>query len=772
MKYFTADVFQSIISFFESLKSGISLENLLFIFVGLEILTIITFVIIVHNVYELRLVRAIDKINMYLYEVKTINESNLVEFNNLMKRVPKTLRYHWQQYMLNRDKNPSFYMSVENCIDRPLKSSSFKTNIKIVKILGFVYAGLSFLFACGWASSLGPVNSDLFITIFAIPIIVILINYIFVIGLNIRMSSNASELYQTFHIFNRFIDKAVVTMPEFVDFEVLFTENEIRRGIPVLNEYIEKRQRQEEEELKKERENAIQHEAYEFKVAGDKGELVLERAMKEAETFVGMRNRVDLEIESLEKEIENLKRNFESITKEYQKKLQASKENSERLREQQEATTNRIESNYIKKQQSDEFKKQQQIENDQESAKLKFNQELNKLSAIIEEKKIEIEEGKVYLEKAMLAEYNTFANKIYNEIRNDVNKKFKEEKNQLIASRDQAVKDLEEVVEKADLLEKQNKILVGRSDEREAYIKAEIGKEKRELEKLLKQKDEIINERDKQIKLLTDNYKFEKNDKKKEEAFEKYDEFGGYYDSEGNYRYKNGTYYDANGNFHDEKENVYDREGNLISGNFVENEIPAVESLEENKKNEIVEENNNNFEELSITEASVSDFDVEDKEEDNNLEEVLEKQEPAKKRGRPRKEKVEVVSTESKKRGRPRKVVDQTEISTEPKKRGRPRKEKEEIVVNAEPKKRGRPKKVVDETVVSTEPKKRGRPRKEKEEVVVNAEPKKRGRPRKIDIDENLKMIEERLKEQNELLKQQQKALEITVNNVTKPTEE
>ena len=114
MKLLNVDIFQSVINFFETIKTNFSLEYLLYIFVGLEVLTIIVFSIVAHNVYEMRLTRAVDKINAYLYEVQYINESNLIEFNNMMKRVPKTLRYHWQQYMLNRDKAPSEYMSVVN----------------------------------------------------------------------------------------------------------------------------------------------------------------------------------------------------------------------------------------------------------------------------------------------------------------------------------------------------------------------------------------------------------------------------------------------------------------------------------------------------------------------------------------------------------------------------------------------------------------------------------------------------------------------------------
>ena len=462
MNFLGADVFQSIVTFFEGVRDSLSLEGLLFLFIGLEIFAIVAFIIVTHFIYELRLVRAIDRLNVFLYEAQYINENNLIELNNLMKAVPKTLRYHWQEYMLNRDKNPSFYMSVENCIDRPLKTSAFQAIIKIIKAFGFVFAGLAFLFTCGYAAGVGEFGADFFITVFTIPVFILIINYLFVIALNIRMAANTTELYQTFHIFNRFIDKAVSTMPEYVDFEVLFTEKEIKRGIPVLNEYIEKRQIQEQEELKRARENAIQHEQYNFKPAGEKGELVLERAMKETEIFIGVRTRLNTEIQHLESEIESLKRNFENTTKDYQKKLQASKENSLRLREQQEATTNKLEYNYIRKQQSDEIKKQEQIEKDQEDAQLRFNQEINNLSEQIAQRKQEIQEAKVNLEKAMLAEYTTFANKIFKEVKEDVNTRVREERDGLIKSREEVERELEEAVNRIDILE--NKVVLCVSD--------------------------------------------------------------------------------------------------------------------------------------------------------------------------------------------------------------------------------------------------------------------------------------------------------------------
>ena len=814
MKLLNVDIFQSVINFFETIKTNFSLEYLLYIFVGLEVLTIIVFSIVAHNVYEMRLTRAVDKINAYLYEVQYINESNLIEFNNMMKRVPKTLRYHWQQYMLNRDKAPSEYMSVVNCIDRPLKSSALSANIKVAKALSYIYAILSFIFACGFASSQTDIGTGVYIMIFAIPAMVLLLNYIFVIALDIRKAGNTSELYQTFHIFNRFIDKAVSTMPSYVDFEVLFTAKEIKRGIPVLNEYIEKRQLQEQEEMKKARENAIQHEAYNFEEAGEKGELVLERAMKETEIFVSMRNRLNTEIDQFEKEMDSLKRSFENTSKDYQKKLQASKENTERLREQQEATTNRIESNYIRKQQADEIKKQQQIEKDQTDAQLKFNQSIDNLTAEITKRKEELEEGRLNVEKSMLAEYKTFSNKIYEEIRESVNERVKDEREELIGAREEVARELEKAMTQIDTLEMQNKVLVNKAAEREAYVKASVEKEKRELQEKLIAQQEQLNEKNKQIQLISSSYvaeiekanaKQKSKQKDKQENTEeqpveeikieepKADEFGGKYDDNGNYTYPNGSYYDQQGNYHDEKGNIFDKDGILIEDKSKPEEVepkekeiqervveePVEEKAEEQPEEKAEEQPEEKAEEQPEEKAEgqafeevedLAAFDNEEPDKTSNeeiLEEASEEQKTeekpeGKKRGRPRKEQTEEAPKPAGKRGRPRK--EQTEEAPKPAgKRGRPRKEQTEETPKPAGK-RGRPRN--EQTEEAPKPAgKRGRPRKEQTEEAPKPAGK-RGRPKKINIDENLKLIEERLKEQNRLLQEQQKALDKTVNGV------
>ena len=713
MSFLGLNIFSTIIDFFQSVGQVLTLEYMLYGFLGLEILSIIVFSIIVSNVYEVKLIRAIDKINGYLYNNQYIDENNLIEFNNKMKKVPKTLRYHWQQFMLYREKSPSYYMSIENCIDRPIKSSSFATNIKVVKILGYIYAFISLIFCCGALAGTGASGAGFYLSAISIPVMVLLLNYIFVMALQIKKSTNLSDLYQTFHIFNRFIDKAVATLPEYVDYEVLFTRNEIKKGIPVLNEYIEKRQLQEQEEMKRARQNAVEHEQYNFDNAGEKGVLVLERAMKETETFINLKHRLMAEIEQLEGEIESFKRSYENTTKDYQKKLQASKENIDRLREQQEATTNRIESNYIRKQQSDEIKKQQQLEKDQDDATLRFNQEVNSLTAEIEKRKAELEEGKQYVEKSMLAEYKTFANKIFKEVKVDVDNRVKSEHDELINSREMVVQELEESLAKQEVLEKENSELKDKLGLKDAEYNDKLAKREEELKSKEKFYSQILQETAEKAQSAL-------SETKKEPV---YDEFGGYYDDEGYYRYANGTYYDPDGNYHDEFGGIIDADGNYHA--------PENQAQSTNEEPAQIEASSEEVEAPEVKE-------VETKAEESEVS----IQQPAVRRGRPRKETTEEVE------------------NAEPKKRGRPKKEISEEVQNAEPKKRGRPRKEGADKKVSTG--KRGRPRKE------NVEPKttgKRGRPRKVSIDENLKKIEEQLRQQNDLLRQQKQELNETVNN-------
>jgi len=729
------NIFNSIVEFFQNVGETLTLEYMLYGFIALEVLLIIVFSVIIHNVYELKLIRAIDKINGYLYNNQYIDETNLIEFNNRMKKVPKTLRYHWQQYMLYREHSPSYYMSIENCIDRPIKSSAFGTNIKVVKILGYILSMISLILSCGALALSGSTGAGFYVAALTTPVLILVINSIFVLALQIKKSTNLSDLYQTFHIFDRFIDKAVATLPEYVDYEVLFTRAEIKKGIPVLNEYIEKRQLQEQEEMKRARLNAVEHEQYNFEAAGDKGTLVLERAMKETETFINLKHRLMTEIEQLEGEMESIKRTYDNKTKDYQKNTQTARENIDRLREQMEATTNRIESNYIRKQQTDEVKKLEQLDRDQDDATLRYNQEINSLTEEVNKRKEELEEGRKYVESAMLAEYKTFANKVFKDVRADVDKRVKDERDELVNSREMVISELENSLSEVEKLEKENSELKNKLGIKDAEYKDELSKREQEIKSKEKFYSQVLKETAEKAQLALG----EKINKEPE-----YDEYGGYYDEEGYYRYKNGTYYDPEGNYHDEF-------GGIIDVNGVYHAPESKEAQAEEIKEEAKEEPAEIQEEL-VQEAEELPAETEEA-----------KEEPAKKRGRPRKETVEEENKPAGKRGRPKKVVE----NEEPKptgKRGRPRKETTE---EAEPKpagKRGRPRK---ETVEEENKQagKRGRPRKETTGEETPKPAGKRGRPKKNNIDEELKKVEEKLKQQNDLLKQQQQALNETINN-------
>ena len=729
------NIFNSIVEFFQNVGETLTLEYMLYGFIALEVLLIIVFSVIIHNVYELKLIRAIDKINGYLYNNQYIDETNLIEFNNRMKKVPKTLRYHWQQYMLYREHSPSYYMSIENCIDRPIKSSAFGTNIKVVKILGYILSMISLILSCGALALSGSTGAGFYVAALTTPVLILVINSIFVLALQIKKSTNLSDLYQTFHIFDRFIDKAVATLPEYVDYEVLFTRAEIKKGIPVLNEYIEKRQLQEQEEMKRARLNAVEHEQYNFEAAGDKGTLVLERAMKETETFINLKHRLMTEIEQLEGEMESIKRTYDNKTKDYQKNTQTARENIDRLREQMEATTNRIESNYIRKQQTDEVKKLEQLDRDQDDATLRYNQEINSLTEEVNKRKEELEEGRKYVESAMLAEYKTFANKVFKDVRADVDKRVKDERDELVNSREMVISELENSLSEVEKLEKENSELKNKLGIKDAEYKDELSKREQEIKSKEKFYSQVLKETAEKAQLALG----EKINKEPE-----YDEYGGYYDDEGYYRYKNGTYYDPEGNYHDEFGGIIDVNGVYHAPESKEAQVEEIKEEAKEEPAEIQEELPQEAEELPA--------ETEEAEE-----------EPAKKRGRPRKETVEEENKPAGKRGRPKKVVE----NEEPKpagKRGRPRKETTE---EAEPKpagKRGRPRK---ETVEEENKQagKRGRPRKETTGEETPKPAGKRGRPKKNNIDEALKKVEEQLKQQNDLLKQQQQALNETINN-------
>ena len=600
-------IFKFIETYFNGLGSSMkNLDILFYVFVGLELLFVIYFLVKSHFAYQFRLIRAIDKINIYLLNNSYINENNLIEFNKKMKKVPKVLRYHWQQYMLYREQSPSFYMSSNNVIEKPLRSSSVKYNIKTMKALTIIFTTLSVLLSAavlGLSQTQSSFIAPIIFRILIIPSMIIFIGCVYGIYQNARQSANLSDLYQTFHIFQRLIDKAVTTMPEYVDFEVLFTKKEIAKGIPALNEYLEKRARQEQEELEKARRNAVDHEVYDFGSVDISGSLILDRAMKETEIYLSLRNRLLAEIQQVESQIDTLKKSYDNTQREIQRKMQTAKENIERIRMQQESSTNRIEGNYLKKQQDQEISKLTQLEKDNTEETYRFNQELEVLTSEIDKKKAELEERRKYIEKAMLAEYKTYSTKVFKNLLKVANEKEKEERETLAETKDSYAQQIVELKDKVQELSYENTQLKDRiknfdselSEKESFYTNALIETAEKAKSALVGKKgdsttegieipaqenqpetDTTVEQETTEQPAPVQDYVSEEpevqapdiekteNGENAEQTEEQppVDEYEGYYDSEGYYRYPNGTYYDPQGRYFDETGGYYDIDGN------------------------------------------------------------------------------------------------------------------------------------------------------------------------------------------------------------------
>lgn len=245
-----ADIVLEIRKFLTGLASSITWDMLFYLAIGFELLMIVFFIIKSSFSYEMRMERVLYKLNRWLNVNQYIDQNNLIEFNGLMKKTPKLLRYHWHQYMLYREKDPSFYMSPYNVIEKPLKTSSFSSNIKNLSAINYCIAALAFVVGLAYISSSAFSALEL-AQVLVIPALILIVNVIAIMLLRARQDRNLSKFYLYFHYFDRKMDKAVTTMPDYVDFEVLFTKKEIKRGIPVLNEYLEREQDKNKKNLKK-----------------------------------------------------------------------------------------------------------------------------------------------------------------------------------------------------------------------------------------------------------------------------------------------------------------------------------------------------------------------------------------------------------------------------------------------------------------------------------------------------------------------------------------
>lgn len=798
-------------TFFNQLTDALGFGGFLGIFLAVEALFIIIFGIRATLSYEARLKRSLDKANEWLFKHKVIDTKNIKAFNEVIKRGPKRLSYFWQQYILYREGAPSSYMTIDNLIEKPIKTSSWLSSVKNLGICTVIWTVFALMF--GLASEAGETWSHVSLVVsLVIPCLVLLVGAIAIMIIKAVRVVNLDDLYHMYHLFARFVDNACAELPPYIDFDLLFTAKEIEHGNPQLREYYEARARKAKEEFESAKKNDVKYAEYNFQNVGVDGALLLDRAMKESEIYINKKTATLSQIAQAESQKEALRRNYENVQMDLQRKIQASKENIQKLIEQQASTTSRIEVGLLRQQQEKESKKQESLQRDYDqeetrykSAKAELDKEVEKLSKVLVECLDEAEKG-------MSSEYQSFYEKVMKSAYAVAEKKADEEK-----------KELKKHAEKSE---------------------QELVNVQTQIKHLM---DENLSLRE-QLEQLKPEYKEEVVDSPE-----------GHYDEEGNFIYADGSYHSVDGLFHDVDGRIYDMNGvevtaevaeegateeSLINaqveqfGSYIptetENEVKIQTNEESAVETEMIEsegqqienqeaeaqkeENIVQTEELidqleypveeeiqPTTEILAEENDVE--EENISAEEVKEEvTAPARKRGRPRKrtvsaEKLQEESAPARKRGRPRKVVSEQAKEEQPKKsRGRPRKVVAENVENNAPaRKRGRPRKT--ETTKNTNApqqpaRRRGRPRKttnktenveksatgakrgrpkgstKAKEPVVSQAPKKRGRPRKNpilneDID-SISKINQLIQEEEEKLSKMKAFLNSEIDEVMK----
>lgn len=729
------NIFESVERFFTSVNAYIDYNTIFIIFLSLFIFTILVVIISTSQSYEAKLIKAIDMFNNYFIDNPQITEDNLVQFNNRMKmrKVPKQLRKQWQQFVLYRENKASSYMSFEACVSTPIKNSTYKRDVNTMNIIAYILAFLCFLFNIYRA--VGDVAMVLQSSLLC-PILILVLNYIVTIFLDLRHNAIVSDLNSNYQYFEVNIDKATQTLPDYVDYEVLFDRNEIKRGIPILYAYLQKRAEEEQKELEKARLKNVEHEKFNFDEAGVASSLVLERAMQEAENYIAERKKYLQDIEMINSDITQEEMNFRETTKEYQRQMQVSKETFENFKQQLEEVTSSIQANYLKKQQQQELDRQRNLERDYDTATDRHKKLLDNYQQELKSVEDEIKKARTALEKAMMSEFDTYSNKVYEEAYKVVEEREAKKTEELNTEITNLTEQLKEKENELTSYEQQNQDLINQLNLQADEYQNQIN----EREQVISRVSDEVNKRNKPAVADTavqEQYQPEQPEQEPSEYYNQYDNDSAYQEN-----YSDEDYYNTqndNSNEYAENEQVTD---------FVEQPQDVAQP-----EQEVVPEATDAQPEIATGEEPVEDTGSVEATDIFNIVETK----PRKKAGRPKK-KVKKVAVEEtakeapKRRGRPKKSEQPTDVAvseqvSEPKRRGRPKKQTteqtKETVTNEEVKvsRRGRPRKQTEEisenqAVEQDAPKRRGRPKKQVEDIAttetVNEEaPKRRGRPKK-----------------------------------------
>lgn len=431
--YDNTTIYGKVVEFLYGIAKGLDETIMLFITLGLLLLITVIIVIAKNNTYEKKLMRSVKDINAYLRKNPYVNEDSLVELNAKMKASPKALRHSWQEYMLNRDKLPSEYMDTETVIDHPSKASGYKTSIRICRNLFIASAiAIAILMFSRILANFSPEELDTIKTytfiiqslfeVSFLPGLLLLVGYIILALFESSYASFTNDLFYQYREFQGYINKACTTMPPYIDYEILFTQKEIKDGISVLQEYLDKKAIQEQKEKEEEEYNKQNFEKFDFDELGVEGSILLERAMTECEKYFNIKRNLVERRTSKEQEIANYSKNFDDVTKDFERKAQTIRESMNQITEQLNNTSVKIEANYLKKRYDEEQQKLQQLEKDHQLSEARFKKQQAELQEELSAIDEEIESRRKKLETIMTAEGKSYSNKIYGIINDIVNK--------------------------------------------------------------------------------------------------------------------------------------------------------------------------------------------------------------------------------------------------------------------------------------------------------------------------------------------------------------
>lgn len=451
----------AITSLLGTLTSALGFWGILGVTVGVELLFVIFFAIKSAFSYEARLRKSLDKLNTWLFSVRTINESNIKRFNSLVKTGPKRLVYYWQQFILYREGGAKDYLTEENLIKKPLQTSSWAGNVKNLSILTFVWAFISAVIGfviCG-ASGL---NGEAVALALIFPMLVLIVGVTAILVIRSTRASNLDEIYHLHHLFIRFIQNACAELPPYIDFNLLFTPKEIEKGNVHLREYYEERARQAKKEFDEARANDVKYVEYNFDAVGVDGKLLLNRAMRESEKFINKKTKILSQIAQVETQKDTLRRNYENIQIDLQRKIQVSKENIKSLIEKQAATTSRIEAQLLKQQQDKEIAKQADLQKDYDQEESRYSSSREEFDKQIEQLNLELEKSMEDATAGMSSEYQTFFEKVMQNAYVFADKKVASEKENLLNEKDKCEDELIAVQTQIKHLLDENNVLRGR----------------------------------------------------------------------------------------------------------------------------------------------------------------------------------------------------------------------------------------------------------------------------------------------------------------------